>query len=421
MSDAGSPRIGLVSPCGWGNLGDAAIVESAIRHIRARVPGVSLVAFTLNPGDTARRHGIPAYALDRQAEDGGGAAGPAAPGGSSPAKTRPPLPRPVRGAWRLLRGATAELRHVVRAYRAVRGLRVLVVCGGGQLDELWGGPYQHPYALWKWTLLARLRGARVVFLSVGYGSLTTVVGRWFARSALGLASYRSCRDQRTHGLVDRLGVRRAHPVVPDLAYGYPVRPPPSTAAANGRLTVGVSPMAFRDPRAWPQKNAEAYAAYVRAVAALVTWLLGRGHRVTFFATARADRRTIADVRVAVEALGGAPRPDEGPLHEETVEDCLECLRGVDCVVVSRLHSVVLSHLAGKPVLALSYDWKVDQLMMDAGQADLCLGIGAATPDALTAAFERLEADRHGIAARIASRVEEWRAAVQRQFDEVFAR
>ena len=44
---------------------------------------------------------------------------------------------------------------------------MLVVAGGGQLDEEWGGSWGHPYALMKWAVLARVAGAVDSFSKCG--------------------------------------------------------------------------------------------------------------------------------------------------------------------------------------------------------------------------------------------------------------
>src|SRR5262245_55533497 len=54
-------KIGFIGPCGWGNLGDAAIVDSLIHGIRTRLPRARIVGFTLTPDDTRVRHGVDAY------------------------------------------------------------------------------------------------------------------------------------------------------------------------------------------------------------------------------------------------------------------------------------------------------------------------------------------------------------------------
>ena len=53
----------LVSPCGTGNLGDAAIQDAMIAGIRQRFPNARIVAVTLNPQDTERRHGLVTFPI----------------------------------------------------------------------------------------------------------------------------------------------------------------------------------------------------------------------------------------------------------------------------------------------------------------------------------------------------------------------
>ena len=401
----GSARaIGLLSPCGWGNLGDACIQDAAIGALRRRITEVRLVGFTLNPKDTTERHGIPAYPISGYSNTGYRIAGwqPSALG-----------KLPVVGRFfRTLLGVLAELRHLPLVWHWAGELDLLLVSGGGQLDEFWGGPWGHPYALWKWTLICRLRGTPVAFLSVGLGVVQSGAGRAFTRAALTRAFFHSYRDSRTRDWVRALGVPGEHRVVPDLAYGYPAVP--AAPPGGPTLTVGVSPIAYQDPRVWPIESGETYDAYVARMAEFCGRLLRAGHRILFFATAGADRRTIADVKARLGAAGAS-------VLEPAITSVSEALRelaGTDCVVASRLHSVVLAHLAGRPALALSYDWKVARLMDDAGQSDVCLELERASVDDISGAFARLTADLPGRRAALARTLESWRPALDRQYDEV---
>ena len=56
-------RIGLLSPCGWGNLGDAAIQQTIIHELKSRYENVLITGITLVPADTIRRHGIDAVPI----------------------------------------------------------------------------------------------------------------------------------------------------------------------------------------------------------------------------------------------------------------------------------------------------------------------------------------------------------------------
>jgi hypothetical protein len=77
----------------------------------------------------------------------------------------------------------------------MKGSEMLIVPGTGLLTDAYGLLGWGPYNLMKWTLAARLRGCRVLFVSVGAGPLYSTLGRFCMRFALALADYRSFRDR----------------------------------------------------------------------------------------------------------------------------------------------------------------------------------------------------------------------------------
>jgi len=76
----------------------------------------------------------------------------------------------------------------------------------------------------------------------------------------------------------------------------------------------------------------------------------------------------------------------------TVQGLLALFHSLDFVVASRLHGLILSFLAGKPSIALSYDRKVETLMSDVGLKAYCLDIRSFTNENLLATFLRLYSD-----------------------------
>src|SRR4051794_30448643 len=56
-------RIGLLAHCGTGNLGDEATVATVLQHIRSRWPEASVTGLSMDPEDSARRHGIPCFPM----------------------------------------------------------------------------------------------------------------------------------------------------------------------------------------------------------------------------------------------------------------------------------------------------------------------------------------------------------------------
>ena len=137
------------------------------------------------------------------------------------------LKRAVRGllfriGFRPLVCLAQECLHILRSYRVLRSVDMLVIAGGGQLDEEWGGSWAHPYALMKWAVLARAAGTSVVFLSVGGCRAESRFTKLFLRIALSLACYRSYRDEGSRQLALAITPSADGPVVPDLAFSLPV-------------------------------------------------------------------------------------------------------------------------------------------------------------------------------------------------------
>ncbi|HKA89878.1 MAG TPA: polysaccharide pyruvyl transferase family protein [Haliangiales bacterium] len=418
-------RIAFISPTGYGNLGDAAIIDSLIDGIRRRIPDAGIVGFTMNPSDTRERHGIPAFTCTgvslRDYEVREAPADPGRAGAPAPARRALAAIPGARRAYRFARLAVAEIRHRRLSAERIRGFDWVVVAGGGQLDDFWGGAFGHPYALLRWGQLARRAGARYVILSVGTGSLTAPLSARFVRRALALADYRSFRDGRSRELVGDPGLVRDDPIVPDLAYGLPLGPTPAAApAATARPTVGVSPMAFADPRFWPEKDRERHRRHVESLAALAARLAGAGHEVVLFATDGSDRRSLAELRARADArldAGGRARiraPDY-----DGVAGLMDVLAGVDIVVAARLHGVLLGHVAGRPALAVSHERKVRTLMEDMGHARWCIDIDDFDPDAGFARLQEIAADLPALAAVVRRTAADYRRRVDAQYDRVF--
>jgi len=393
-------RIGLISPCGWGNLGDAAIQDSALQGIRRHLgPEATVRAFTLAPADTTRRHGVPADTL----------IGYSIPGTYG-----------VQGEPAVhdtLRVVKSESTHLGRSWRAVGALDLLLASGGGQIDEEWGGPWGHPYALYRWSLLAAMRRVPFAVLSTGTGRLDSRLGRRMVRGALRRAVYRSFRDEGSRRLALPAGAAPDDPVVPDLAFGLEVasRVPGPTAAGS---LVGIAPMVFENPRHWPVKNESAYAAYVRRLAGVLEALAAAGRRYRWLISDRADQSAVDDVR---SALGPAARGAEDlrpPVSD--VAGLVAALQEVRVLVASRLHAILLAYVTGTPAVGLSYDRKVDALMDEFEQSAFRMDIRAFTPAEVAAGVARLSDERDARASVITARAARAREAVDRQYARVFA-
>jgi polysaccharide pyruvyl transferase WcaK-like protein len=208
-----------------------------------------------------------------------------------------------------------------------------------------------------------------------------------------------------------------------LAFSYPspvVQTSHGNGPQDGRLVVGVSPMAYCDPRAWPCKDERRYAAYISHLAEMVKWLIGEGHRVLFFTTDSPDTTAVDDVQAMISGAA----IDAGSIQilpastEHNPDSFLRGISGADLIIASRLHGVILSHLNTTPVLALSFDPKVDAYMNAMEQKDYCLNIDHLQLDVLMERFTTLKAARQRVQAHLRLAALRFRNLLDLQYDQI---
>jgi polysaccharide pyruvyl transferase WcaK-like protein len=255
----------------------------------------------------------------------------------------------------------------------------------------------------KWSILARLAGTELAFVSIGGCRIESRISRQFVRVALSLAYYRSYRDEGSRQIALGISRNADGPVVPDLAFSLPLTGNrPVIGSGRKPMRVGVSPIAFARPGLWPTERIAIYRRYMTELSAFVASLLQSGMSVILFSSSTPDDQTFQDLRDRVssqtekEDLVRLSSRDVG-----TVGELVEVLGSVDLVVASRLHGLLLSFLAGKPSLAISYDRKVQSLMEDMDQALYCLDIRSFTGRELLDAFLDLQTKADLISKKVA--------------------
>lgn len=421
-------KIGLLDHLGHGNLGDDATLTAVLSAIRSRCPDAEFVALCLNPFDTTARHGLPARAIRRDSKLPPTAHSAAA--GSLARKSRlkrllgrfPRLLAVLRAVKAALldrpKAFAAEIAFLVESFRIVRRLDLLVLCGGGQLLDSWGGPWSFPYTLLKWVALARLAGVKCYVLNVGAGPLQHPLSRAFIRYTLQLSGYVSFRDRKSESLVRELGYRGASHVLPDNVYALDITAVGRPARGPGKI-VGISPMVYCDPRVYWEKDQGVYDSLIRRLAAFGRSLVEANHQLALFSSdIRIDIPAIADLAAELQRIGVDSSCIAQP-PVQTTEDLLAAISSVDYLVTCRFHGVVFAHLLNKPVMALSHHPKVATLMADFGLSEYCLDIRSSDETLLADTFAGLAARQDRIKAHMAAKVSLCREELMSQFDAVF--
>lgn len=402
-------RIAFFGNFGTQNLGNEYTLDSIIHNARRRMPGAQLSCICTNPEDVSARHGLPtvlmSYRYSREFRSG------------SRRFAGNPLLRMLR---RLLVRVPRELLELLRAWRALKGVGMLVMTGTGMLSDVDIGPLDLHYEILKWSVLARLRGAKVLFVSVGVGPIADPVSRRIVKWALRLADYRSYRDAYSRAYLEEIGFNTGGDLLyPDLAFSLP--PQTRDARSGGVRVIGIGLMDYYGTRTSPRNGEEAYLSYVSKVTSFVSWLVERGYQVhLLIGDVLYDARSKSDVLRTLRQTGTAQRVGQVvDVPIAAVEQLVEAIAGTDIVVATRFHTLLLSLMLEKPVLALSYHQKIASLMDSVGLSRYCSDVDHSDLSRLIEQFTELERNDSRIRSSIAQRTAECRSALEEQYERLF--
>lgn len=428
-------RIGLLAHCGTGNLGDEATVTTVLQHIKSRWPTASAVGLSMDPEDSARRHGIPCFSMRQSVfpfEREWSSASHSRYQVRGGDKLRAALKRmgPLFVAVKAIRKAiilrpvqfSREIMFLRRSLRVICQLDLIIVCGGGQLLD-WGGPWAFPYTLFKWILLSRYAHVRCIFLNSGAGPLDASLSRWFIKRALSMAAYISLRDRVSGELLRKIGFRGKMNVAADSVWSLqlPEGLAKRRSGPQEELVIGISPMAYGDSsRHWVNDDLR-YRHLIDSLAEFSHDLLRRGYRIRLFSSdIWFDSQALVDLEASIR--NNDPTLTADRVTRQTAADIneyLAMLSRVDCYVTCRFHGVVFASLLNVPTLALAPHPKVTTLMHDLDLADYCVDISRCDAADLTARFDRLIANIEDVKERISRKVAEFQSLLDSQYDALF--
>ena len=398
-------KIGLFGHFGTRNLGNEATLLAMVARLRVAFPNCELCCICTTPENVAMTHGIravPHTARFMRIWD-----------------RNVPLRKRLGMA---LSGLREECGEYVRAWRALGGTDMFIVPGTGLLTDAFGLSGWGPYGLFKWSLVARLRRCKVMYVSVGVGPIESFLGRRFAKWALRCADYRSYRDDPSKEVAEGLGIRAGDdPIYPDLVFGLPsVQSSPATIVRDGSPTVALGLMAYSEKYSIRGATGDTYQRYVDSLAALAGWLLDRDYTIKLLVgDASVDTETIADVKAR---LRDRVSDLDARLVDHTItspDELLSYLAASDLVIATRFHNVLMSLLVGRPVVAISFHHKCSSLMSELGLSDYCLDINEIDPDRTIAKFEALAQHSDELGRMIRQQVERSRMALEEQYELLF--
>jgi polysaccharide pyruvyl transferase WcaK-like protein len=407
-------RVGIISPYTGGNLGDAAIIESTQQHILKEFPNAQFLLVVLYSEQVKELHGLdsfPLTAVERPFYYN--------PNYCQSTKCHNTLINKSKliglefyQSWVKLKrkvncipyikliyqyisiflgSIKREITHSFKVWKVVNDLHMVVVAGGGQFDDEYGGPWGHPYSLFKWVNMASLAKVPVFFIGIGVCEIRYRQTRYFLRNVIKKAQRVSLRDLGSIKLLRDLGVKRKLTLCPDLVFGLFEDKEHSQGEedlSRKGSVVGISPMIFGRVGSWPTENMTVYNRYRRNLIEVGLKLLNKNYSLTLFVTDYADFNLAEELYNEFDRISG--KKDKLlliPLIRPS--KMISVLKKCNVIIASRLHGILLSYISEIPVVGISYHRKVSAHMEDMGQLNYCFDIGSFKPENIENKIEEI--------------------------------
>jgi polysaccharide pyruvyl transferase WcaK-like protein len=397
-------KISFFGNFGQRNLGNEATLLAILHNLRRYLPDAEMNCICTDPVTTAKTYKIAAVSIHD-------------------IFVKPellqsnPVARLVR---KIFIGIPIEFYRWIRAISFLGDTDMVIVPGTQFLSDNLTGPWGWPYMLFKWSVAAKLRRCKLLFVSVGVGPLHHTLSRFFVKFALRLADFRSYRDQCSKEYVGSIGLKRASDrVYPDLAFSLAtpaVRRGTGTDA--GRPVVAVGVIDFHGQFRPSQLSADdTYGCYVETVSAFVTWLLERSYTVRLvIGDVSYDTQVLADLQKILSNKVINFEKDHLIVQPiGSLDELISQLATSDIIVSPRFHNIVFGLLLNKPVLALSYHEKFAALLESFDLNRFDLPIEDADIDTITERFHELERNCNELKRQIGVNVHRYRVSLDEQY------
>jgi len=433
--------VGIFGHYGNLNLGDEAIITAIIENVRLRFPDAELTCFSVNPQDSQMRYSVPAYPIRPLNAENGSAKGTNSESLRAREQTAPVnKKRGLKGkiiaqakSWPLVRSmarlalailafmrhAPGEIAFTKDSLQHLFRLDILIIAGSNQFLDNFGGPWGFPYTLLRWSILARLAGVKLAYVSIGAGPLDARLSRFLCRTALKFSDYTTFRDKASQQIIWPRAKNGRSRVYPDLAFSLMQHKENSNV--RQKVRVGINVMAMYDPRYWCKPDEQKYLKYVDNLATFAHRLIDDDLDLFFFGTQKKDEAVIDDLLKILRKKTGMPLPlAQYARYSDSVYGLLKVLAKADIVIATRFHGTVLSLFSAKPTLGVCYYRKSSDLLTASGQDEYWIDLDDLEPDDLYAKFNRLLAKKNREIEKIRATNRKNKIRLAEQYDALFA-
>jgi colanic acid/amylovoran biosynthesis protein len=217
---------------------------------------------------------------------------------------------------------------------------IVISIGGGFISADYG--VLRPYSDY---LMAKLLGKRLILYSQSIGPFDGSVQKLLSRFILGAADVIILREEKSADNLKDIGITNVH-VTTDMAFALP-KPKRKPGKKNKVIIV---------PRRWTYPYRHSASSYKSFIVKLTEKLVGEiDSSVTFIPTTPDDIRFWSSFRKDVPE--GVTFLDELRSPSEIAKEISES----DFIVSSRMHPIILGSLSSTPFFAIGWEYKLDEL------------------------------------------------------------
>jgi polysaccharide pyruvyl transferase WcaK-like protein len=382
------------------NFGNESTLLTILYHLRRFQPNAEFTCISTGPKATAAVHHINSIPIETRY-----------------IKYRRSLNSISRIARWIFIYAPCEIYQWTKCFIRLGGIDVLIIPGTGLLTDACGLVGWGPYNLFKWSLIAKVRHCKLLFVSVGAGPIYSTMGKFLIKSALSCADFRSYRDAESKKYIHGIGFRVENdPIYPDLVFGIPETLLPHRSVKTSRCVVGLGIMESSGRYGTAGPSPEIQQAYLHNLAAFATWLLAHDYDIRLLIGDLGDIDTVYEflhlLRDQLPTYEGSRIINE-PVS--SAEDLLSQIAETDIVIATRFHNVLLSLLCNKPTVSISFHHKCKSLMRIMGLSEYCLDINKLDVNHLIEAFCDIKINSDKINLLVRDKIRESRAALDEQY------
>ncbi len=397
------------------NGGDAAITLALVEGLRARLgEGTEFVLYDQRPA-MARAH-YPGLAIRESVFMASGAGVGSGVGRRMKIRRLRLAARLWRAGWK--RSARALAGPLAEDLDLLGGAALAVATGGTYLVE----HYSLAPRILEYEITRRL-GRPIAFFTQSLGPFNFPWHRRVLAEVIGEAPLVLLRDRRSMENLKALGIDTGRcAVAPDSVFAL------GAAVEGGKVEeegprVAVSVREWRHYKGMSAEVGERR--YLGAVARAVERLVERcGARVTFVSTCQGIGGYLDDSKVARRVMEML-RPEAAARVTVDTEfhdprRLREMLGGYDAVISTRMHMAILALTAGRPVLAIAYEFKTRELFDGLGMGEWAMEIDGIDAEALAELAERLVREGEAVAAQVRAGTTPLRAGAEAAMDRLAA-